>query len=84
MPCRINKKLLSIYGILFLPRERKDDQERGGLDFYKKAGYARINSPCPLIHEGVFLSPLLLYNVAMNILQQIFSDHYEEIKKPLT
>ena len=35
------------------------------------------------IYEGVFLSPLLLYNVAMNILQQIFSDHYEEIKKPL-
>ena len=51
---------------------------------HKKAGYARINSPCPLIHEGVFLSPLLLYNVAMNILQQIFSDHYEEIKEPLT
>ena len=39
MPCRINKKLLSIYGILFLPRERKDDQERGGLDFYEKARY---------------------------------------------
>ena len=26
---------------------------------------------------------LLLYNVAMNILQQIFSDHYEEIKYTL-
>ena len=36
------------------------------------------------IYEGVFLSPLLLYNVAMNIFQQIFSYHYEEIKKPLT
>ena len=35
------------------------------------------------IHEGVFLSPLLLYNVTMNILQQIFSDHYEEIKYTL-
>ena len=29
------------------------------------------------------MSPLLLYNVAMNILQQIFSDHYEEIKYTL-
>ncbi len=35
------------------------------------------------MNEGVFLSPLLLYNVAMNILQQIFSDHYEEIKYTL-
>ena len=46
----------------------------------KKASYSCINFPCSLIHEGVFLSPLLLYNVAMNILQQIFSDHYKEIK----
>ena len=38
----------------------------------KKADYARINSPCPLIHEGgVFLSPFLLYNVA----SVIFPDH---------
>lgn len=44
----------------------------------------RINSPCPLIHEGVFSCQLLLYNVSMNILQQIFSDHYEEIKYTLT
>ena len=43
----------------------------------------RINSPCPLIHEGVYYFQLLLYNVAMNILQQIFSDHYEEIKYTL-
>ena len=33
------------------------------LTMLKKAGYARINSPCSLIHAGVFLSPLLLYNV---------------------
>lgn len=36
------------------------------------------------IHEGVFSCQLLLYNVSMNILQQIFSDHYEEIKYTLT
>ena len=50
----------------------------------RKRAMPASTPPAPLIHEGVFLSPLLLYNVAMNILQQIFSDHYEEIKEPLT
>ena len=48
------------------------------------------------IHDGILIIQfwtgvqkteyisLLLYNVAMNILQQIFSYHYEEIKEPLT
>lgn len=49
----------------------------------KKRAMPASTPPCPLIHEGVFLSPLLLYNIAMNILQKIFSDHYEEIKYTL-
>lgn len=55
-----------------------------GFRYTRKRAMPASTPSCPLIHEGVFLSPLLLYNVAMNILQQIFSDHYEEIKEPLT
>lgn len=38
-----------------------------------------ISSPCPLIHEGVAFSAFLYHNVLMNILQKIFSEHYEEM-----
>ena len=38
-----------------------------------------INSPCPLNHEGVVSFIKLLHNDHMNILQEIFADHYEEM-----
>ena len=41
--------------------------------YYKKAAVS-LQLSLPLIHEGAY--QLLLYDVVMNILQQIFSDHY--------
>jgi hypothetical protein len=38
-----------------------------------------INTPCPLNHEGVVSCAALLHNGHMNILQEIFADHYEEM-----
>ncbi|MDE6635863.1 MAG: hypothetical protein K2K09_04565, partial [Lachnospiraceae bacterium] len=46
----------------------------------------RSNSPYPLNHEGVggvAFSTTFLHNNLMNILQEIFTGHYEEIKYTL-
>ena len=49
-----------------------------------KIGFA-YSTPLPLNHEGlgVFLCYVFLHNSLMNILQKIFTDHYEEIKYTL-
>ena len=68
------------------PQLKSEARPRNPMKFYDRLLFSCLllgKQSSPTFMRGVFSCQLLLYNVSMNILKQIFSDHYEEIKYAL-